>query len=129
LPKTRHRDRRPEVFRTKINDLLDHLQEDSSGVAGAVLRIGMNQSGPFTILDGNHRFLAATLASPDAVDRLRFFCGLSPNMNRCCWYKTDVGTLLRYARHMVRYVVHDPEQELTRLLQETSTTEVKSSLS
>jgi hypothetical protein len=27
---------------------------------------------------------------------------------------------------MVRYVVHDPEQELVRLLQETSATEAKS---
>jgi hypothetical protein len=70
--------------------------------------------------------LAATLAGPDAIDRLRFFCGLSPNMDQCCWYRTNVGTLLRYARHMVRYFVHDPEQELIRLLPKTSPTEIES---
>lgn len=122
----RFRNRTPDAFLAKIKDLLDHLQEDDASVAGAVLLIGMNESGPFTILDGNHRLLAATLAGPGAVDRLRFFCALSPNMNRCCWYKTNVGTLLRYAQHMVRYFVHDPEQELIRLLQKPSAFQAKS---
>ena len=122
----RFRDRTPQMFRAKIQDLLDHLQDDGSGLAGAVLLIGMNPSGPFTVLDGNHRLLAATLASPEAFDRLRFFCGLSPNMNRCCWYNTNVGTLLRYARHMVRYFVHDPEQKLIRLLQRQPVSELNS---
>ena len=54
---------------------------------------------------------------PDAVDRLRFFCGLSPKMAQCCWYQTNVTTLLRYARNMIRHFVHDPEQDLIRLLQ------------
>jgi hypothetical protein len=122
----RYRERTPEAFRAKIKDLLDHLQVDDAAVAGAVLLIGISESGPFTILDGNHRLLAATLAGPEAIDRLRFFCGLSPNMDQCCWYRTNVGTLLRYARHMVRYFVHDPEQELIRLLPKTSPTEIES---
>ena len=113
----RYRDRTPEAFRAKIEDLRDHLMEDEASVAGAVLLIGLSESGPFTVLDGNHRLLAAILAAPDAVDRLRFFCGLSPKMHQCCWYQTNVTTLLRYARNMVRHVVHDPEQELVRLLQ------------
>jgi hypothetical protein len=112
----RFRDRTPEAFQAKIKDLRDHLQEDGTAVAGAVLLIGLSESGPFTILDGNHRLLAAMLANPNAVDRLRFFCGLSPQMDRCCWYQTNVATLLRYARNMVRYFVHDPEEELLRLL-------------
>jgi O-antigen/teichoic acid export membrane protein len=112
----RYNGRTPEAFRAKIRDLRDHLQEDDSAVAGAVLLIGLNQSGPFTILDGNHRLLAATLASPPAVDRLRFFCGLSPRMAECCWYQTNFVTLLRYAKNMVRHFVHDPEQRLVRLL-------------
>src|SRR5258707_1184175 len=110
-------DRTPEAFRAKIKDLRDHMQEDDTAVAGAVLLIGLNESGPFTILDGNHRLLAAMLATPNAVDRLHFFCGLSPKMARCCWYQTNVATLLKYARNMIRYFVHDHEQELVRLLQ------------
>jgi hypothetical protein len=106
-----------EGFRAKIEDLRNHLEYDSTAVAGAVLLIGESESGPFTVLDGNHRLLAAMLATPEAVDRLRFFCGLSPDMAQCCWYQTNVATLLRYAGHMVRHFVHDPEQELLRLLQ------------
>jgi hypothetical protein len=113
----RYRDRTPEAFRAKIEDLRDRLQEDDTAVAGAVLLIGLSESGPFTILDGNHRLLAAMLATPDAVDRLRFFCGLSPKMAQCCWYQTNVTTLLRYAQNMIRHFVHDPEQDLVRLLQ------------
>ena len=105
-----------EGFRAKIEDLRNHLEYDSTAVAGAVLLIGESESGPFTVLDGNHRLLAAMLATPEAVDRLRFFCGLSPDMAQCCWYQTNVATLLRYAGHMVRHFVHDPEQELLRLL-------------
>jgi O-antigen/teichoic acid export membrane protein len=113
----RYRDRAPEVFRAKIEELRDRLQKDATAVAGAVLLIGLTESGPFTILDGNHRLLAAMLASPEAVDRLRFFCGLSPQMAQCCWYQTNVTTLLRYARNMIRHFVHNPEQDLVRLLQ------------
>ena len=113
----RYRDRTPETFRAKIEDLRDRLQEDDTAVAGAVLLIGLSESGPFTILDGNHRLLAAMLATPEAVDRLRFYCGLSPKMAQCCWYQTNVATLLRYARNMIRHFVHDPEQDLVRLLQ------------
>jgi hypothetical protein len=113
----RYRDRAPEAFRAKIEDLRNHLQLDHSPVAGAVLLIGISESGPFTILDGNHRLLAAVLASPEAVDRLTFFCGLSPKMAQCCWYQTNVMTLARYARNMVRYFVHDADKELLRLLE------------
>ena len=112
----RYRDRAPEAFRAKIEDLRDHLQLVDSPVAGAVLLIGITERGPFTILDGNHRLLAAMLATPEAVDRLRFFCGLSPKMAQCCWYQTNVMTLARYARNMIRYFVHDPDKELVRLL-------------
>lgn len=108
---------RDEAFRAKIEDLRDHLQYDSKAVPGAVLLIGVTESGPFTILDGNHRLLAAMLATPEAVDRLRFFCGLSPQMAQCCWYQTNVATLLRYARHMVSHCVRSPERDLVRLLQ------------
>jgi O-antigen/teichoic acid export membrane protein len=113
----RYRDRTPEAFRAKIEDLRDHLQEDNNAISGAVLLIGLSVSGPFTILDGNHRLLAAMLATPEAVDRLRFYCGLSPRMAQCCWYQTNVATLARYARNMIRHFVHDPDKELVRLLQ------------
>lgn len=115
----RFRNRTPEAFRAKIHDLRAQLQLDDSPIAGAVLLIGIDETGPFTILDGNHRLLAAMLATPEAVDRLTFYCGLSPRMAQCCWYQTNVLTLARYARNLVRHFIHDPDRELVRLLHHT----------
>jgi hypothetical protein len=47
---------------------------------------------------------------PETANRLfRFYCGLSPNMNSCCWHKTDLRSLTRYARHTVRYLFRDAD--------------------
>jgi hypothetical protein len=82
-----------------------------------VLLIGLDESQPVTILDGNHRLVAAILTSPQTLPRLRFFCGLSPRMTACCWYRTNVATLFRYGTNRLTHVVHDPEADLARLLQ------------
>jgi hypothetical protein len=103
-----------ESFFSKIADLRRWLAQDAE--AGAVLLIGITESGPFTILDGNHRLLAATLTSPQAVQRLTFFCGLSPRMAECCWYETNVVTLLRYGKNLLTHLVYDPEAKLARVL-------------
>jgi hypothetical protein len=83
---------------------------------GAVIFIGVKDNEPVTILDGNHRLVAAMLASPRGVSRLRFFCGLSPRMRECCWYNTNVTTLLHYGRNFVRHVIRRPRAELARIL-------------
>jgi len=70
---------------------------------GSVLLIGLNEKEPLTILDGNHRFVAAILEGK--VDRLRFLCGLSPKMTRCCWYKTNFFTLARYAINLLSHLL------------------------
>jgi hypothetical protein len=38
-------------------------------------------------------------------------------MSECCWYETNVTTLARYGTNLVRYLIHDPKEELERLLQ------------
>jgi O-antigen/teichoic acid export membrane protein len=103
-----------ETFLAKIAAMRDRLREDTD--PGAILLIGLNQSEPLTILDGNHRLVAATLVSPKSLQRFRFLCGLSPRMTECCWYKTNVATLFRYGTNRLTNVVHDPEAELERLL-------------
>lgn len=113
----RYRDRGSVAFLTKIDDLRDHLKQ--SAIGGAVLFIGKNDRGPFTILDGNHRLVAALLTSPQALERFSFFCGLSPKMSQCCWYRTNVATLTRYGTNMVRHFVNSPEKELHRLLEQS----------
>ncbi|MGC2183755.1 MAG: oligosaccharide flippase family protein [Terriglobales bacterium] len=104
-----------EAFLLKLQQLRSRLEQGWQ--AGAILLIGLDQRGAFTLLDGNHRMVAALLASPEALTRFRFFCGLSPRMSECCWYETNVTTLARYGTNLVRYLVHDPREELERLLQ------------
>jgi O-antigen/teichoic acid export membrane protein len=102
------------AFVSKIAALREGLREDAD--PGAVLLIGLNESEPFTVLDGNHRLVAAILTSPETVLRFRFLCGLSPRMTECCWYRTNVATLFRYGTNLLAHVVRNPEAELARLL-------------
>jgi hypothetical protein len=80
-----------------------------------VLLIGVDEASPLTILDGNHR-VAASLLGPslNAMQTLRYICGLSPDMTHCCWYSTNVNTLLRYFKNLVRYFSYDPETDIGR---------------
>ena len=111
----RGRDISVRAFLSKIASVRDWISRDTP--PGAVLLIGINESEPFTILDGNHRLVAATLTSPEAMQKLRFLCGLSPKMTECCWYETNFATLCRYGANRVTNLVHDAEAELERLLQ------------
>ena len=103
------------AFLSKIASVRDWISRETP--PGAVLLIGINESEPFTILDGNHRLAAATLTSPEAMQKLRFLCGLSPKMTECCWYETNFATLCRYGANRLTNLVHDAEAELERLLQ------------
>src|SRR5262249_19693756 len=103
-----------EKFRAKIENLRRQMQV---GCWRRRTADGVDESGPLTVLDGNHRLIAAVLSSPKTLSTLRFFCGLSPKMTQCCWYKTNLATLLRYGTNLVRHAIHDPEAELTQLLQ------------
>ena len=76
-----------KTFVAKLASMREQLRQNSDGDPGAVLLIGLNPSEPLTILDGNHRLMAAALSSPQTLQKLRFFCGLSPRMTTCCWYK------------------------------------------
>lgn len=104
------------AFLAKIAAIRDLLVHDDPGFA-AVILIGISENEPLTILDGNHRLTAAMLASPQMLRRLRFICGLSPHMTECCWYNTNLSTLLRYGRNMLTHTRQNPEAELARLLQ------------
>ncbi len=104
------------AFLAKIAAMRDLLVQEDPNFA-AVILIGVNENEPLTILDGNHRLTAAMLASPNMLKKLRFMCGLSPRMTECCWYNTNLGTLLRYGRNVLTHARRNPEAELARLLQ------------
>ena len=94
--------------------LLSHSVEQNL-INPTVLLIGVDNTGPLTILDGNHRMAAAMLGqSAPVLDRFRFICGFSLQMTRCCWYHTNVNTLLRYLKNLVRYFSYDPETDIGR---------------
>ncbi|HWE85123.1 MAG TPA: lipopolysaccharide biosynthesis protein [Terracidiphilus sp.] len=102
-------------FVSKIGAIGRQLGRDASTFA-AVILIGANENEPLTVLDGNHRLIAAMLASPANLNKLRFLCGLSPRMSECCWYNSNLVTLFRYGRNVLTHAIRNPEAELARLL-------------
>ena len=111
----RNHDVAEKAFLSKIDSLGDKLRHDID--PGAVLLIGLNESGPLTILDGNHRLVAALLTSPETLVKisvpLRTIAQddavlLVPH--GCCDPFPVWVTLLT---HLVR----DPKAELARLLE------------
>jgi O-antigen/teichoic acid export membrane protein len=101
----------------KLAGIAHDLREDT--VPNAVLLIGTNDSGRLTIIEGNHRMIAAMLIMPESAHRrFRFYCGLSPKMNSCCWHRTNPRSALRYAWHLVRYMFHDTNFRISRELRE-----------
>jgi len=107
--------REPSPFILKMRAVVQDL--DDNIVPDSVLLIGLDERGPLTIIEGNHRMAAALMLAPDTVhQRFRFYCGLSPNMAQCCWYQTDFVTLSRYARNIVRYMFQDRDYFVRRAL-------------
>jgi hypothetical protein len=103
-------------FLSKIRYISQHLRRQVA--ASSVLLIGVDESSPFTIIEGNHRLTAAMLVSPDiALKRFRFLCGFSPHMTECCWYQTNLVNMLRYAGNRIRHVTDDPDGEINRALE------------
>ena len=97
---------KPSRFLKKLVAIGTDLR--ASHVPDAVLLIGMEGQRPLTIIEGNHRMAAAMLTMPESAHRrFRFYCGLSPKMNLCCWHKTDLRSLTRYGRHTIRYMFRD----------------------
>jgi hypothetical protein len=104
-------------FLTKLGAIATDLH--GSNVPDAVLLIGIDGRHPLTIIEGNHRMTAAMLTMPESAHRrFRFYCGFSPNMNLCCWHKTDLRSLTRYARHTLRYMFRDGDFFIARSLRE-----------
>jgi O-antigen/teichoic acid export membrane protein len=111
-----------ELDRGQQNQFLKKLEAiaidlRTGHVPDAVLLIGIDEHHPLTIIEGNHRMAAAMLAMPESAHRrFRFYCGLSPNMNSCCWHQTDLRSLARYARHTLRYLFRDVDFFVARTL-------------
>jgi O-antigen/teichoic acid export membrane protein len=106
-------------FYSKLRQLGQSIQQDTTNTT--VLLIGVDENRPLTILDGNHRIAASMLAAPSTIpERFRFICGFSSGMTGCCWYRTNLTTLSRYAKNLVRYFSCDPKSEIQSYLHSIS---------
>ena len=112
-------------FISKIQSLSYRLRRENDN--SSVLLIGIDDGRPLTILEGNHRVVAALLASTDVLlSQFRVLCGFSPRMNESCWYDTNLSTLWRYFKHRLRHVVdREADVELVLSAAEAQAAEVQ----
>ncbi|HEV2730048.1 MAG TPA: hypothetical protein VGV15_08450 [Terriglobales bacterium] len=107
----------PEKYVAKLRSLSSDV---ANGVDhSSVLLIGVDETAPLTIIEGNHRMAAASLVAPDEIHRrFRFLCGFSPRMNECCWYQTDLSTLWRYFRNYFTHLFEDQDVVIAQAMRE-----------
>lgn len=105
-------------FISKIEALEEQLRQGNRGF-GTVILLGHRKKKPVTVLDGNHRLVATMLTSAGKLSGLRFMCGLSERMDRCCWYRTNFSTLCRYAKNLFLVALQNPRGKLLRSLKES----------
>ncbi len=88
-----------------------------------VIFLGIDEDRPVTLLEGNHRFIAALLAGgPQHLRNARMVAVFSPQMEKCCWYKTNLRTLARCLKNRIQH--HwDRDTDMARLLAATAETE------
>src|SRR5579864_1143977 len=111
----------PNEFVKKITDISATLS--SNLPQGMVIFLGIDEQAPVTLLEGNHRFMAALLAGgPQHLRRARMVAVFSPQMEKCCWYKTNLRTLARCLKNRIQHS-WDRDTDLARLLAETAGTE------
>jgi hypothetical protein len=92
----------------------DLRQEDLT--QGMIILLGLDDRSPVTLLEGNHRFIAALLAGgPDLLRNTRMAAVFSPQMEKCCWYKTNFLTLARCLKNRIKHY-WDRDTDLARLL-------------
>ncbi|HYX69643.1 MAG TPA: hypothetical protein VE825_10960 [Terriglobales bacterium] len=109
---------RSSGFYSKIQSLSYRLRQESDN--SSVMLIATDPQSLSTLIEGNHRFTAAMLAGSDLVtQRFRVYCGFSPRMTECCWYKTSLPNLWRYAKNRFRNIV-DKEADVERVLAATA---------
>jgi len=104
-----------QAFAAKLEALSESVREQAESNS-TVMLIGVDETQPMLILEGNHRLTAALLVSDElARTRFRVVCGLSPRMRENCWYDTNLPNLWRYAKNRFRHLV-DKEANIERVL-------------
>jgi hypothetical protein len=108
------KDSDPDEFLSKISAIGSKLPADL--LTGMIILLGLDESRPVTLLEGNHRFIAALLArEPNLLKNARMVAVFSPQMEKCCWYKTNFLTLTRCLKNRIKHY-WDRDTDLARLL-------------
>ncbi|HEV2115638.1 MAG TPA: hypothetical protein VGR48_06420 [Terriglobales bacterium] len=103
----------PDSFVSGLSVLQAQLVKN--GVGGSVLLIGIDEDKPLTIIEGNHRMVAAALMPSPPLQTFRLYCGFSPRMSRCCWYQNSMVNLLHYAGNVLRDLSQFRHSDLARI--------------
>jgi hypothetical protein len=111
----------PNEFVKKISDICANLSSDLP--QGMVIFLGVDEESRVTLLEGNHRFIASLLAGgPEHLRNARMVAVFSPQMEKCCWYKTSLYTLTRCLKNRIKH--HwDRDTDLATLRAATAGTE------
>ncbi len=105
------------AFIAKVQSIASDLQNGKQ--SSSVLLIGIDETNPLTVLEGNHRLTAALLLSQKFLQTsFQILCGFSPNMGQSCWYDTNFANLWRYAKNRYRNLFYDREADVYRILNE-----------
>lgn len=108
----------PDEFAVRMAAIGSRMQADAP--KGLIIFIGIDEHQPVTLLEGNHRFIASLLAPKgNPLAGARLIGGFSPNMGKCCWYKTSCGTLFRCLKNRIQHY-WDRDPDVARLLEETA---------
>ncbi len=98
----------------KIQSITGLLRKGISSTQ-TVMMIGKDENSRVTLIDGNHRFLAALLLGETApAVPFRYVCGFSPNMESCCWYSTNVSSLSHYLKNRIQHLWWDRDAGVYR---------------
>jgi hypothetical protein len=104
----------PSAFIDKVSAICCQLPSELR--QGMIILLGLDEKRPVTLLEGNHRFVAALLAGdPSQLHNARMVAVFSPSMEKCCWYKTNFLTLSRCLKNRI---IHywDRDTDLASLL-------------
>lgn len=83
-----------------IHSIARRLRRQWDG--SSVLLIGVDDEQPLTILEGNHRIIAAALNSLESICIFRAYVGFSPAMTNCFWYQTTRENMIRHLYRRLR---------------------------
>ncbi|HEY2499267.1 MAG TPA: hypothetical protein VGK24_19580 [Candidatus Angelobacter sp.] len=108
------KDSEPSAFIAKISDICGKLLTDLP--KGMIILLGLDENHRVTLLEGNHRFIASLLAGgPDQLKNARMVAVFSPQMEKCCWYKTNLFTLSRCLKNRIKHY-WDRDTDLATLM-------------